>query len=297
MRRRVGADLGLRARMLLTMLLLAVLYAAFVWVLLWLRVDLLLVLGLVAILIVVQYAFSDQLVMASIGAREVSEAEAPRLHDIVTRLAQTTDLPKPRVAIVDSPVPNALATGRNPRHSVVAVTTGLLDRLTPEEVEAVLAHELSHVIHRDVKVMTMATVFSTLASFLVQFGVWGGLGGRGRDRDRGGSGAIVLLVAAAVWLISFVLIRTLSRYREYEADRGSALITGRPSLLASALLKIADRTSRIPERDLRQVEGASALMIFPLGARGSLAELLSTHPSLEHRLERLQRMEAEMGRG
>src|SRR5579884_4226214 len=293
MRRRVGADLGLRARMLLTMLLLAVLYAAFVWVLLWLRVDLLLVLGLVAILIVVQYAFSDQLVMASIGAREVSEAEAPRLHDIVTRLAQTTDLPKPRVAIVDSPVPNALATGRNPRHSVVAVTTGLLDRLTPEEVEAVLAHELSHVIHRDVKVMTMATVFSTLASFLVQFGLWGGLGGR----DQGGSPLVVLLVAAAVWLISFVLIRTLSRYREYEADRGSALITGRPSLLASALLKIADRTSHIPDRDLRQVEGASALMIFPSGVKGSLAELLSTHPSLEHRIERLQRMEAEMGRG
>src|SRR5579884_3821676 len=290
MRRRLGADLGLRARMVLTMLLLALLYAAFVWVLLWLRVDLLLVLGLVAVLIVVQYVLSDQLVMASIGAREVSEAEAPRLHDIVTRLAQTTGVPKPRVAIVDSP-------GRNPRHSVVTVTTGLLERLTPEEVEAVLAHELSHVIHRDVKVMTMATVFSTLASFLVQFGLWGGLGGRGRGRDQGGSPLVVLLVAAAVWLISFVLIRTLSRYREYEADRGSALITGRPSLLASALLKIADRTSRIPERDLRQVEGASALMIFPLGARGSLAELLSTHPSLEHRLERLQRMEAEMGRG
>lgn len=297
MNRRIGTDAGLRVRMFLTMFLLALVYAAFVLLLLRMGVSVVLVIVIAAALLGLQYYFSDQLILLSVGARQVSEQEEPRLHDIVGRLAQMAGLPKPRVAVIDTDAPNALATGRNPRHSVVAVTSGLLRRLSPEEVEAVLAHELSHVVHRDVAVMMMATFFSTVASFLVQFGLWGGVGygSRGRDRNgAGGSAVIVLVVSAAVWVISFVLIRTLSRYREYEADRGSALITGRPATLASALLKISDQTQRIPDQDLRQVEAASALLIFPTFSRGSLAELFSTHPSLEHRVARLQAMEKRL---
>jgi heat shock protein HtpX len=289
-RRKLPGDPGLIARMVLTLFLLALVYLVFIGVLLKLGVSLLLIAPLVLLLLGLQYWFSDQLVLMAVGASEVGEQEAPQLHDIVTRLAQMAGIPKPRVAIIDSAVPNALATGRNPRHAVVAVTRGLMERLEPPEVEAVLAHELSHVIHRDVGVMTMAAFFATLASFIVQMGLWGGLGGRGR-RDQGNAAALVLLVSAVVWVVSFFLIRALSRYREYSADRGSAILTGRPSALSSALVKISDVASRVPDRDLREVEGASALWIFPAFSRGSLAELFSTHPSLEHRIERLDRME------
>ena len=291
-RRRLPGDPGLVARMVLTLFLLGLVYLVFVAVLLKLGVSLLLIAPLVLVLLGVQYWFSDQLVLMAVGAREVGEQEEPLLHDIVTRLSQMGGIPKPRVAVVDSAVPNALATGRDPRHAVVAVTRGLMQRLEPSEVEAVLAHELSHVIHRDVGIMTMAAFFATLASFIVQMGLWGGfgMGGRGR-RDQGNAAALVLLVSAVVWVVSFFLIRALSRYREYSADRGSAILTGRPSALSSALVKISDVARRVPDRDLREVEGASALWIFPAFSRGSLAEVFSTHPSLEHRIERLERME------
>ncbi len=301
MQRRLGTDVGLNLRMFLTMFLLALLYLAFIGILSRLGFPLVFIILVAAVLLVAQYYFSDKLILLSLGAQEVSEAQAPELHDIVNRLAQMTGIPKPKVAIIDSPVPNALATGRNPSHALVAVTTGILDQLDAQEMEAVLAHELSHVIHRDVRVMAMASFFATVASFIVQMGLWGGLyGGYGgdRDRDRGGSGAfiVVFLVSAAVWAISFVLIHTLSRYREYAADRGSAIITGTPSHLASALLKISGRMQRIPDADLRQMQAGSALMFFPAISRGSLVELFSTHPSLEHRIARLQGMEAQLNR-
>jgi heat shock protein HtpX len=300
MQRRLGTDVGLTARMFLTMFLLALVYLLFMGVLWALHVPLLLLIPVAILLLGVQYYFSDKLILLSLGAREVSEQEAPQLHEIVNRLAQMTGIPKPKVAIIDSPVPNALATGRDPNHALVAVTTGILAQLDEPEMQAVLAHELSHVIHRDIAVMAMASFFATIASFIVQMGLWGGFGGgygNERDRDRGGNAFIVIfLVSAAVWAISFLLIRTLSRYREYAADRGSAIITGEPSRLASALLKISGRMQRIPDTDLRQMQTGSALMFFPAISRGSLAEIFATHPSLEHRIARLQAMEAQLSR-
>jgi|ERR1700694_529434 len=300
MQRKLGTDIGLTARMFLTMFLLALVYLLFIAVLWRLGISLAFLILVAVVLLGAQYYFSDKLILLSLGAREVSEQEAPQLHEIVNRLAQMTGIPKPKVAIIDSPVPNALATGRDPNHALVAVTTGILDQLDQPEMQAVLAHELSHVIHRDIAVMAMASFFATIASFIVQMGLWGGFGGGygdERDRDRGGGAFIVIfLVSAAVWAISFFLIRTLSRYREYAADRGSAIITREPSQLASALLKISGRMQRIPDTDLRQMQAGSALMFFPAISRGSLGEIFATHPSLEHRIARLQAMEAELSR-
>src|ERR1700674_4709241 len=237
MQRKLGTDIGLTARMFLTMFLMALVYLLFIAVLWRLGISLAFLILVAVVLLGAQYYFSDKLILLSLGAREVSEQEAPQLHEIVNRLAQMTEIPKPKVAIIDSPVPNALATGRNPNHALVAVTTGILNQLDEQEMQAVLAHELRHVIHRDIAVMAMASFFATIASFIVQMGLWGGFGGYGdeRDRDRGGSGAFIVIfaVSAAVWAISFFLIRTLSRYREYAADRGSAIITRDPSRLAS----------------------------------------------------------------
>src|SRR2546421_9523085 len=299
MERRLGTDVGLTTRMFLTMFLLGLVYLVFIGALYYFGISLGLIIPIAIILLGLQYYFSDKLILASIGAKEVSEQEAPELHQIVSRLAQTTGIPKPRVAIVDTPVPNALATGRDPNHALVAVTTGIMKQVNEPELEAVIAHELSHVIHRDMRVMAMASFFATVASFIVQPGMWGGFYGGGygnRDRrDNGGNAFILIfLVSAAVWAISFVLIRTLSRYREYAADRGSAVITRQPSNLASALVKISGTMQRIPDRDLRQVEAGDSLMMFPLPPSGSFAEIFSTHPSLEHRLARLKAMEEEL---
>jgi len=297
--KRIGTDWGLNVRMILTMFLLACVYLAFMGALWYFGVPAGFIVVIAGIMLFAQYYFSDKLILLSLGAREVSEQEAPQLHDMVGRLAALTGLPKPKVAIIESNVPNALATGRDPGHSVVAVTTGILQTLDTEEMEAVLAHEMSHVIHRDMRVMAMASFFATVASFIVQSGLWGGFGGGyggGRDRDRGNSFVLLFLVSIVVWAISFVLIRTLSRYREYSADRGSAIITGQPSKLASALVKISGRMQRIPEQDLRQVEAGNTLMFFPAISRGSISEIFSTHPSLEHRLAKLQEMEANLAR-
>ena len=275
------------------MFLLALVYLAFIGFLWWTRVvGVGFIIAIAVVLLGVQYYFSDRLILYSVGAREVAEADAPELHDIVARLAQLSGIPKPKVALIETSTPNALATGRDPKHAVVAVTTGLLKQLEPRELEAVLAHELSHVIHRDTGVMAVASFFATVASLIVQSGLWGGFGGRRNDRDQGSAFIFIFLVSAAVWAISFVLIRTLSRYREFAADRGSAIITGEPAQLASALIKISDRIQRIPDQDLREVQGASALLIFPAVSRGSLSEIFSTHPSLEHRLARLEAMAA-----
>jgi heat shock protein HtpX len=297
--KRIGTDWGLNVRMVLTMFLLACVYLAFMAALWRFGLPLFVIIPIAAILLIAQYYFSDKLILLSLGAREVSEQEAPQLHDMVGRLAALTGMPKPKVAIIESNVPNALATGRDPNHSVVAVTTGILETLDAEEMEAVLAHEMSHVIHRDMRVMAMASFFATVASFIVQTGLWGGFGGGygdREDRDRGNSFILIFLVSIVVWAISFVLIRTLSRYREYSADRGSAIITGQPSKLASALVKISGRMQRIPVQDLRQVEAGNTLMFFPAISRGSVSEIFSTHPSLEHRLAKLQEMEANLAR-
>ncbi len=289
-------DTQLTVRMFIVMVLLAALYLAFLVVLFEVGLDYSLLILIAAIMLGGQYFFSDRLVLASVGARTVDRREAPELHDMVDRLVAMADLPKPRLAVVPSHVPNAFATGRDPSHSVVAVTTGLLDRLEPDEVEAVLAHELSHVKNRDAMVITLASFFATVAFFIMRSGMFFGMyGGYGRRRDRNGSAiALIYLASLVVWVVSFFLIRALSRYREFAADRGSAIITGAPSALAAALQKISGEMARIPQRDLREVEGLNAFFIIPAITGHSLLELFSTHPSLERRLERLRRLQAEM---
>lgn len=288
-------DTTLSLRMFLTMFLLAAVYLLFA-VVLW-RAGLGFggMVAVVGVMLAAQYYLSDQMVLWSMGARMVEPAEAPELHDLVERLASLADVPKPRVAVVDTPVPNAFATGRNPQHAVVAVTRGLRERLTAPELEAVLAHELSHIRNRDMAVLTVASFFSTVASFIVQqFFFWGAPPGGRREREEGNSALLVYLVSLLVWVVSYFLIRALSRYREFAADRGSALLTGSPGQLASALVKISGAMERIPTRDLRQAEAFNAFMIVPALGGQSLQELFSTHPSLQRRLEHLRRLEREL---
>lgn len=295
---RWGRDTELSVRMFIVMFLLAAVYLGFIAVLWYAGADFVTLVFVAAVLLAIQYFASDRIALWTMGAREVSPQEAPQLHAMVDRLAQIADLPKPRVAVSPSRMPNAFATGRNPKNAVVAVTEGLLERLDPPEIEAVLAHELAHIRNRDVLVMTLASFFAMVAQLLMRWLFWGGMyGGVGRRDDRrGGGGAIALVYLASilVWVISFFLIRALSRYREYAADRGAAIITGAPSQLMSALMKISGVMDRIPERDLREVQGMNALFIIPAAKGQSIAELFSTHPSLDNRLERLRRLSREM---
>ncbi|MBI4317711.1 MAG: zinc metalloprotease HtpX [Chloroflexi bacterium] len=280
--------------MFIVMFLLAVVYLFFILALWAAGLDFFSLAVIAGIVLIGQYFLSDKLVLWSMGAREVTSAEAPGLHGLVERLVAMADLPKPRIAIVNTSVPNAFATGRNPKNSVVAVTTGLLDRLDTPEIEAVLAHELSHVRNRDVMVITLASFFATIAQFIMRSAMFGGFSYRGR-RGRGAESIILIyIVSIVVWLISFFLIRALSRYRELVADRGSAILTGAPSHMASALLKISGAMQRIPQQDLREVEGMNAFFVVPALRGASLMELFSTHPSLETRLERLKNMQQEM---
>jgi heat shock protein HtpX len=244
-----------------------------------------------------QWYFSDTMALASMGAREVSAEQAPQLHAIIDRLCAMAGMPKPRVAITDVDLPNAFAAGRSPNRSVVCVTTGLLRRLDPDEVEAVLSHELSHVAHRDVLVMTLASTAGVVAGFLTRMVMWGGLD-RGRDRDSNAAGmvAVVLLTSVLVYCVSFVLTRMLSRYRELAADRAGALLTGQPSTLASALTKVSGQMAQIPTNDLRTVENYNAFFFAPALRPGqSLATLFSTHPPLDQRLANLAKVAAQLG--
>jgi len=297
-RKAYGRDAGLSARMLLTTFLLGLLYVVFAVVLFnVLNVGLVPLILIVVGLAFFQYFTSDKIALAASGAKVVKPEDAPELHAMVERLCALADLPKPKVAIIPTDVPNAFATGRSPKHAAVAVTEGLWRRLEPQEIEGVLAHELSHVANRDVLVMTFASFFAMLAALLTRVGLYGGMFGGGRNRD-GGAPAwlIIFLVSIATYIISFVLIRTISRYREYAADRGSALITGAPEQLMSALQKIASDIVRIPQRDLREVEGMNAFFIIPTNVKSSLGELFATHPPLEKRLARLAEIAQEMGR-
>jgi heat shock protein HtpX len=298
-RRSYGRDTGLTLRMLLTGGLLGLLYVIFGVVLIqFLSVGLVPVLLIVVGLAFFQYYTSDKLALAAAGAKVVSREEAPQLHDMVERLCAMADLPKPKVAIMDTPVPNAFATGRSPKHAAVCVTTGLWERLEPKEVEGVLAHELSHIANRDVLIMTVASFFAMLAALLTRFGLYAGMFGGGDRRDNNGPPIwlIVFAVSILTYIISYVLIRTISRYREYAADRGSAVITGAPEYLMSALQKISSQMTLIPNRDLRQVEGMSAFFIIPARVKGATAELFMDHPPLEKRIAALAEIAREMGR-
>jgi heat shock protein HtpX len=300
-RTRYPADLGLSSRIVLTLFLLGLLYVVFV-VVLSQFVNLWLVLVIAGGFLFFQYFFSDRIALFAIRAREVSAQQAPELHQLIDRLCALADMPKPRVAIADSDVPNAFATGRNQKHAVVCVTTGILRRLSEPELEAVLSHELSHVAHRDVAVMTIASFLGILAGFVVRAAIYGGAyGGFGRSSDnRDNTGAVILLVvvaSAVVYAISFLLTRALSRYRELSADRAGAILIGRPSLLAAALVKVSSEMARIPTRDLRAAEPLNAFFFAPALARGaSFSSLFHTHPPLERRLEQLARLEAQLGR-
>ncbi|HEX5468377.1 MAG TPA: zinc metalloprotease HtpX [Gaiellaceae bacterium] len=298
-RKTFGRDTGLSARMLLTSFLLGLLYVVFAVVLFQvLDVGLAPMLLIVIGLAVFQYYTSDKIALAASGAKVVTPEQAPELHQMIERLCAMADLPKPKVAVIPTDVPNAFATGRSPKHAAVAVTEGLWRRLEPQEIEGVLAHELSHVANRDVLVMTLASFFAMLAALLTRVGLYGGMfGGAGRNRDGGAPAWLIIFVVSIVtYLISFVLIRTISRYREYAADRGSALITGAPEQLMSALQKIASDIVRIPQRDLREVEGMNAFFIIPTSVKSSVGELFATHPPLEKRLARLAQIAQEMGR-
>jgi heat shock protein HtpX len=285
--------------MFLTMFLLGALYVLFFVVLLQLfdlsYFAIIVIMGGLAFL---QYFTSDKIALAASGAKVVKRDEAPELHAMVERLAAMADLPMPRVAVIPTDVPNAFATGRNPKHAVVAVTRGLWDRLEPREIEGVLAHELAHVSNRDVAVMTIASFFSMVAALLARFGLYGGMfGGGNRDNNNAAPVWLILLAVSIVtYVISWILIMTISRYREYAADRGAALLTGAPEQLMSALQKIASQMTRIPNRDLRQAAGMNAFWIFPAGVKKAGAELFMTHPPLEKRLARLAAIAGEMGR-
>jgi heat shock protein HtpX len=298
-RKSYGRDAGLTLRILLTGSLLGLLYVVFAVVLFQV-----LSVGLVPMILIVvgiaffQYFTSDKLALKASGAKIVERDEAPELHDMIERLCALADLPKPRVAIIDTDVPNAFATGRSPKHAAVAVTRGLWQRLEPREVEGVLAHELSHVANRDVLIMTLASFFAMLAGILTRFGLYSGMfgGGRGRDNNQVPVWLIVLLVSVVTYFLSQILILAISRYREFAADRGSALITGAPENLMSALQKISSEMFRIPQRDLREVESMNAFFIIPASVKGSFKGLFLTHPPLEKRLAALAEIAREMGR-
>jgi heat shock protein HtpX len=297
-RRSYGRDAGLSWRIFLTSSLLGLLYVIFAVVLFQvLNVGLVFMLVIVGALALVQYYTSDKLALAASGAKVVERDQAPELHDMVERLCAMADLPKPRVAVIDTDVPNAFATGRSPNHAAVAVTRGLWQRLEPQEIEGVLAHELSHIANRDVLIMTVASFFAMLAGLLTRFGLYSGMfGGGRRDNNSVPVWLIVLLVSVVTYFLSQILILAISRYREFAADRGSALITGAPEHLMSALQKIASDMFRIPQRDLREVEGMNAFFIIPTSVKTATSQLFLTHPPLEKRLAALAEIAREMGR-
>jgi heat shock protein HtpX len=296
-----GRDTGLQARMLLTIFLLGAVYAVLIGALFASGASGGVILIIAAGLFALQLFTSDKIALHAMGAHEVSPQEAPELHAMIERLCVQADLPKPKIAVADNPMPNAFAMGRSQKSSTVCATTGILDLLSPAELEGVMAHELTHIANRDVAIMTTASFFASIASLIVQFGFFfgGGFGGGygGGDDDNDGGILPLILVSLLVYVVSYFLMMTLSRYREFAADRGSAVITGRPSALSSALLKISGTMERIPQKDLRAHAELNAFYIFPAGAKKSLFNLFSTHPPLEKRIEALSRLETQLQSG
>jgi heat shock protein HtpX len=293
-------DAGLTARMIVSFAVLTLLYIIFLSVLAYVGVSAIAIAVIAGLLILAQWYFSDKIVLWSTGAKIVSREQFPELHDLVERIVARNNLSKPRIAVINSRMPNAFATGKTPKSSVVAVTIGLMDQLDTEELEGVIAHELAHIKNRDVLVLTLASIFSMIAWYLMRFGMYGAMfggggGGYGRRGNEGGVAMLlILLIAIITWIASFLILRAISRYREYVADRDGALITGKPSKLASALLKISGTMKRIPTRDLREVEGMNAFFIIPALSGDALTNLFSTHPPVDQRVKKLMEMEAAM---
>lgn len=292
-------DTGLTIRMAISFAILTLLYLIFLSVLAYLGIGFIPIIIIASGMILAQWYFSDKIVMWSSGAKLVSKEQYPQLHELIERIVARNNLPKPRIAVMNKNMPNAFATGRGQKSSVVVVTTGLLDILDTEELEGVVAHELTHIRNRDALVLTLASLFSTVAWYLMQFGFYGGLYGGGggyggRDRNSGGAMLIILLVAMLTWVVSFLIIRAISRYREFAADRGSAQMTGKPVKLANALMKISGTMRRIPTKDLREVEGLNAFFIVPALSGSTIGNLFSTHPPVEKRVQKLMEMEASM---
>ncbi len=281
-------DSGLTARMILSFVILGILYFVFLSILHYLGVGYIPLAFLAGAMIMAQWYFSDKIVLWTSGAKIVSKEQYPRLHNIVEDLVNKDGIPKPLMAVVNSAVPNAFATGKSPTSSLIAVTSGILDLLDDEELEAVIGHELTHVRNRDVLVLTLASVFSTLAWYLAQFGFFGGY--QSRSRDGGSATAVVILVAIMTWVVSFLIIRAISRYREYSADRGGAIMTGKPDKLANALLKISGKMNRISPIELQKVQKMNAFFIIPALSGSSIANLFSTHPPVEKRVQKLKEM-------
>jgi heat shock protein HtpX len=292
-------DAGLTARMIVSFAVLTVLYIIFLSVLAYVGVSAIAIAAIAGVMILAQWYFSDRIVLWSTGAKIVNREQFPELHDLVERIVARNNLSKPRIAVINTRMPNAFATGKTPKSSIVAVTTGLMDQLDTEELEGVIAHELAHIKNRDVLILTLASVFSMIAWYLMRFGMYGAMfgggGGYGRRGNEGGAAMLlILLIAIVTWIASFLIIRAISRYREYVADRDSALITGKPSKLASALLKISGTMKRMPTRDLREVEGMNAFFIIPALSGDALTNLFSTHPPVAQRVKKLMEMEAAM---
>jgi heat shock protein HtpX len=294
-------DAGLTARMIVSFAVLTVLYIIFLSVLAYVGVSAIAIAAIAGVMILAQWYFSDRIVLWSTGAKIVSREQFPELHDLVERIVARNNLSKPRIAVINTRMPNAFATGKTPKSSIVAVTTGLMDQLDTEELEGVIAHELAHIKNRDVLILTLASIFSMIAWYLMRFGMYGAMfggGGGGSYGRRGNEGGaamlLILLIAIVTWIASFLIIRAISRYREYVADKDGALITGKPSKLASALLKISGTMKRMPTRDLREVEGMNAFFIIPALSGDALTNLFLTHPPVDQRVKKLMEMEAAM---
>ena len=287
--------------MVLSFAILGLLYIVFLSVLAYIGLGFLPITIIALIMIMAQWYFSDKIVMWSAGAKVVTREQFPELHNLVERIVARNNLPKPKIAVINTRMPNAFATGKGPKSSVVAVTTGLMDTLNIEELEGVIAHELTHIRNRDVLVLTLASLFSTVAWYLMQFGFYGGLYGGGMgyggNRNNNSAGAMIIVIAVALltWVVSFLIIRAISRYREFAADRGSAQMTGKPIELANALMKISGTMKNVPTRDLRQEEGLNAFFIVPALSGSTIGNLFSTHPPIQKRVQKLMEMEASMG--
>lgn len=290
---RLKRDFGLSARIILSFIILGILYVLFLSVLHYLGIGYIPLAIIASAMILAQWYFSDKIVLWTSGAKIVSKDDYPKLHEIIERLASKNGIPKPKVTVVNTQVPNAFATGKSPKSSLVAVTSGILNLLDDDELEAVIGHELTHVRSRDILVLILASVFSTVAWYLAQFGFFGGI--QSRNRDSAGTTVIVIVVAVVTWIVSFLIIRAISRYREYAADRGGAAMTGNPDKLADALLKISGKMNNIPTKEIESVQKLNAFFIIPALSGNSIANLFSTHPPVEKRVAKLREMKTGMG--